>query len=172
MSLSRCFSPVADPAARVLILGSLPGQASLAAQEYYANRQNVFWRIMGDLLGAGPALPYAQRLDILRAAGIALWDVIAAGERPGSLDADIVKASVCVNDFSAFFAVHRGIERIFFNGGAAEAAFRRHVMPGLSGAKLQLIRLPSTSPAHAASTYADKLAAWSAITVPSAPVNK
>lgn len=163
MSLSQCFPPVADPAARVLILGSLPGRASLAAQEYYANRHNAFWRIMGDLLGAGPALPYAQRLDSLRAAGIALWDVIAAGERPGSLDADIVRASVCVNDFSAFFAVHRGIERVFFNGGAAEATFRRHVLPGLSEVKLQLVRLPSTSPAHAASSYADKLAAWSAI---------
>jgi hypoxanthine-DNA glycosylase len=163
MSLSQCFPPVADPAARVLILGSLPGRASLAAQEYYANRHNAFWRIMGDLLGAGPALPYAQRLEKLRAAGIALWDVIAAGERPGSLDADIVKASVCVNDFSAFFAVHRGIERVFFNGGAAEATFRRHVLPTLPEAKLQLIRLPSTSPAHAASRYADKLAAWSAI---------
>lgn len=163
MSLSQCFPPVADPAARVLILGSLPGRASLAAQEYYANRHNAFWRIMGDLLGAGPALPYAQRLEKLRAAGIALWDVIAAGERPGSLDADIVKASVCVNDFSAFFAVHRGIERVFFNGGAAEATFRRHVLPTLPETKLQLIRLPSTSPAHAASRYADKLAAWSAI---------
>jgi double-stranded uracil-DNA glycosylase len=166
VSLSHGFPPVADQSARLLILGSLPGKVSLAAQAYYANRQNAFWRIMGDLIGAGPALPYAQRLEVLQAAGIALWDVIAAGERPGSLDADIVKASVCVNDFSAFFAVHRGIRRVFFNGGAAEAAFRRHVLPGLPGADLQLIRLPSTSPAHAASSYTDKLAAWSAIIAP------
>lgn len=166
MSLSHGFPPVADPSARLLILGSLPGKASLVAQEYYANRQNAFWRIMGDLIGAGPALPYAQRLERLRAAGVALWDVIAAGERPGSLDADIVKNSVCVNDFSAFFAVHRGIRRVFFNGGAAEAAFCRHVLPGLPEAELRLIRLPSTSPAHAARCYADKLSAWSAIVAP------
>lgn len=166
MDLSCCFPPVADPSARVLILGSLPGQASLAAQEYYAHRQNAFWRIMGDLIGAGPALPYGQRLEKLRAAGIALWDVIAAGERPGSLDSDIVKDSVCVNDFLAFFAVHRGIRQVFFNGGAAEATFRRYVLPALREANLQLIRLPSTSPAHAASSYADKLAAWSVIVAP------
>ncbi|MBL8430422.1 MAG: DNA-deoxyinosine glycosylase [Dechloromonas sp.] len=166
MTLSHGFPPVASPSAQVLVLGSLPGKASLAAQEYYANKQNAFWRIMGDLVGAGPALPYSQRLQRLCAAGIALWDVIAAGERPGSLDADIVKKTVCANDFSAFFAVNRSIARVFFNGGVAEAAFRRHVLPGLQGADLQLIRLPSTSPAHAASSYAEKLAAWSAIIAP------
>ena len=166
MALSHGFPPVADKSARLLVLGSLPGRASLAVHEYYANKQNAFWRIMGDLVDAGPALPYEQRLKRLNAAGIALWDVMAAGERPGSLDADIVKSSVRINDFSAFFAVHRSIARVFFNGGAAEAAFRRHVLPGLQGADFQLIRLPSTSPAHAASSYADKLAAWSAIIAP------
>jgi len=165
MSLSLGFPPVAGPSARLLVLGSLPGKASLDAQQYYAHRHNAFWRIMGDLIDAGPAVPYAQRLERLGGAGIALWDVIAAGERAGSLDADIVKASVCVNDFSAFFAAHRNIDRIFFNGGVAEAAFRRHVLPELAGMNLQLIRLPSTSPAHAAMSYAAKLAAWSAIVV-------
>jgi len=172
MSLSHGFPPVADPSARVLVLGSLPGKVSLAAQAYYANKQNAFWRIMGDLLGAGPTVPYVQRLEKLQTAGIALWDVIAAGERPGSLDADIVRDSVRANDFSAFFAVHRNIHHIFFNGGAAEAAFRRLVLPGLSGASFQLIRLPSTSPAHAASSYAEKLQAWSAIVGPVTAANK
>jgi hypoxanthine-DNA glycosylase len=163
MSLSHGFPPVADSTARVLILGSLPGEASLRAGQYYANERNTFWRIMGDLFGAGPALPYAQRLEKLGAAGIALWDVIAACERFGSLDSDIVNSSVSVNDFSAFFSVHRSIERVFFNGGAAEASFRRLVLPELPGVNLQLFRLPSTSPAHAARSYAEKLAAWSAI---------
>lgn len=166
MSLSQGFPPVADGSARLLVLGSLPGQASLEAGEYYAHRHNAFWRIMGDLIGAGPALAYGQRLAKVRAAGIALWDVIAAGERAGSLDADIVQSSVCVNDFSAFFAVHRSIDRVFFNGAAAEAAFRRHVLPGLPGSTLRLIRLPSTSPAHASRSYAEKLAAWSVIVRP------
>ena len=163
MSLSHGFPPVAGTAARVLVLGSLPGETSLRAGQYYAHQRNSFWRIMGDLLGGGLSLSYAQRLDKLGAAGIALWDVIAACERFGSLDSDIVNSSVCVNDFSAFFAVHRNIERVFFNGGAAEVSFRRHVLPGLQGMNLQLVRLPSTSPAHAARSYAEKLAAWSVI---------
>lgn len=157
------FPPVADARARLLILGSMPGKASLDAQAYYAHRQNVFWRIMGALFGAGPELPYEVRLEKLRANGVALWDVIAACERTGSLDADIDGATVRVNDFPGFFAVHPGIGQVFFNGAVAEAAFRRHVLPALAGRGLQLCRLPSTSPAHAARCYQDKLAAWSAI---------
>ena len=163
MSLICGFPPVADAAARVLILGSMPGKASLQAVRYYAHERNAFWRIMGDLIGAGPGLDYPQRLEKLKAAGFALWDVIAACERESSLDTDIVSASVKPNDFSAFFAVHRSIERVFFNGGAAAASFRRHVLPALGDAALPLVRLPSTSPAHAARSYGEKLAAWSAI---------
>ena len=163
MSLIRCFSPVAAADARVLILGSMPGKASLHADQYYAHPRNAFWRIMGDLLGAGPDLLYPERLEKLTKAGIALWDVIAACERESSLDADIVGTTVLPNDFSAFFAVHRSIDRIFFNGAAAEASFRRLVLPGLVGPERQLVRLPSTSPAHAGLQYAEKLAAWSAI---------
>ena len=163
MSLIRGFPPVAAPDARLLVLGSMPGTASLRAGQYYAHPRNAFWRIMGDLVGAGPDLPYDVRLVRLKAAGIALWDVIDACVRPGSLDANIVAPTVCANDFAGFFAVHRNIRRICFNGGAAEANFRRYVAPGLAGLDLQFFRLPSTSPAHAARSYADKLAAWSAV---------
>lgn len=166
MLVLRCFDYIARDDARILILGSMPGKASLAAQEYYAYKHNAFWRIMGDLLGAGPELPYAQRLARLQAAGIALWDVMAACERPGSLDADIVGASVRANDFPSFFAAHPGIRRVFFNGGTAEASFRRMVLPALPEHDLVLNRLPSTSPAHAALAYPAKLAAWSAIVAP------
>ncbi|MCG2575482.1 DNA-deoxyinosine glycosylase [Dechloromonas sp. XY25] len=163
MSQVSSFPPVAAPDARVLILGSMPGEASLRAGQYYAHQRNAFWRIMGDLLGAGPALPYADRLARLQAAGIALWDVIADCRRSGSLDAAIVKDSVRANDFGGFFAAHPGVERVYFNGGVAEANFRRHVLPGLPGTTLHMQRLPSTSPAHAARPYAEKLAAWSVI---------
>lgn len=163
LALKQGFPPVVDADARILILGSMPGEMSLRAGQYYANERNAFWRIMGDLIGAGPALPYEQRLAKLQAAGIALWDVIAACERYGSLDSDIVNSSIRENDFLAFFAAYRSIRRVFFNGGTAEAAFRRQVLPGLAGIDLQLYRLPSTSPAHAARGYAEKLAAWSAI---------
>jgi len=158
--LLRGLPPVAAADARLLILGSMPGQASLAAGRYYAHPRNAFWRIMGELFGFAADLPYEARLQCLRANGVALWDVIAACERRGSLDADIAPASVRVNDFPAFFAAHPGIRRIAFNGAAAEAAFRRHVAPP-PGISCQ--RLPSTSPAHAARGYEAKLAAWSAL---------
>lgn len=161
--LLRGFPPVVAAGAHTLVLGSMPGAASLAAGEYYAHPRNAFWRIMGDLLGAAPELPYAQRLQRLGAAGLALWDVIGVCARPGSLDADIDAASVEVNDFAGFFAAQPAIRRVFFNGAAAETAFRRRVLPGLAGRPLLLCRLPSTSPAHAARGYAEKLAAWSAI---------
>jgi len=163
VSVICSFPPIANSAARLLILGSMPGKASLKVAHYYAHPRNAFWRIMGDLVGARPELPYEQRLERLKANGIALWDVIAACERSTSLDADIVAASVKPNEFSAFFAVHRSIEWVFFNGAAAQASFRRQVLPGLGDCRLQLRCLPSTSPAHAACNYAEKLAAWSAI---------
>ena len=162
MNLLQGFPPVADAGARLLILGSMPGAASLAAGEYYAHRHNAFWGIMGELVGARPELPYGERLQRLQAAGIALWDVIGQCQRPGSLDADIDAASVAVNDFSGFFAVHRKIEAILFNGALAESSFRRHVLPHFPVPAWRLVRLPSTSPAHAALRFEQKLALWRA----------
>jgi hypoxanthine-DNA glycosylase len=92
-----------------------------------------------------------------------LWDVIAGCERSGSLDADIVRTSVRANDFACFLAAHPGIERVFFNGAAAETNFRRHGLPQATANHCRLLRLPSTSPAHAARGYAEKLAAWSVV---------
>ncbi|MCD9028630.1 DNA-deoxyinosine glycosylase [Luteimonas sp. BDR2-5] len=157
----RSFPPVARADARVLILGSMPGEASLSAGRYYAHPRNLFWPIMGALAGAGPDLAYAARIAKLQATGIALWDVIAECVRPGSLDARIRAGSVVVNDLPGFLARYPGISRICFNGATAETLFRRHVLPRLADAPT-LMRLPSTSPAHAAMGFADKLAAWRA----------
>ena len=154
------FPPIENPGATVLILGSMPGKASLKAGQYYAHPRNAFWAIMGDLIGAYPSLDYASRVASLQSAGIALWDVLACCQREGSLDADIVKASIHPNDFNAFFATHTQITRVFFNGTMAEICFHRHVRPSLVAGPLHFQRLPSTSPAHAAKTYAQKLTAW------------
>jgi len=156
------FPPVYDRLARVLILGSMPGIASLEQGEYYAHPRNAFWPIMGELVGAGPGLPYAQRLARLRAAGVALWDVLYACRREGSLDARIEIASEQPNAIPGLLAECRGIDRILFNGGAAERLFSRHVAGRLVtlDREFQLQRLPSTSPAYAAMPFAAKLAAW------------
>jgi hypoxanthine-DNA glycosylase len=160
----RGFPPVARRGARVLVLGSMPGAASLAAGEYYAHPRNQFWRIVGELLDVDPAAPYARRTAALRRADIALWDVLASCRRPGSLDADIDERSIVVNPFADFLAAHPHIRRVCFNGARAEAAWCRHVLPVLPrDRELACLRLPSTSPAHAALTFRQKLRAWRAL---------
>jgi hypoxanthine-DNA glycosylase len=162
--LSAGFPPIADARARVLVLGSLPGVKSLEMREYYAQKYNAFWRIMGELCGAGPALEYPERLVRVRAHGIAVWDVLAAGEREGSLDSAIVRDSIVVNDFNGFFAQHRNLRRICFNGNTAAQLFRRHVLPRLvpEAAAIERAVLPSTSPAYASLRFEEKLERWRA----------
>jgi TDG/mug DNA glycosylase family protein len=168
MELLQGFAPVAAENASVLILGSMPGAASLEASRYYAYPHNVFWKIMGELYGAGPELEYRQRLSVLVENRIALWDVIAACHRPGSLDSNISSSGLQANDFAGFLAVHKAIERIYFNGQKAAQLFTRYVKPTL-GRHYRLRTLPSTSPANASKSYADKLAAWSFIKLDGQP---
>ena len=162
MKLSQGFTPVARPDARILILGSMPGVASLEAVQYYAFPRNAFWRIMGDLFAAGPALDYPSRLQKLTENHIALWDVIAACHRPGSLDSAISEDGMATNDFNSFFTCHPHITQVYFNGQKAAGLFKKKVAPGLTG-HYEYHALPSTSPANAAKPYAAKLEAWSVI---------
>lgn len=156
----RGFEPVAAPDARILVLGSMPGVASLRQARYYAHPRNAFWPIAASVFGFDPGLDYAGRLRSLQAAGVALWDVLQACDRPGSLDADIRAGTLVANDFGAFLARHPAIVRICFNGGKAASLYRRHVLPGVA-ASVEYLALPSTSPAHAAASFDQKLAAWS-----------
>lgn len=162
--LSVGFPPISTPAARILVLGSLPGRKSLEMRQYYAQPQNAFWRIMDALFAAGPALAYPDRIGRLAASRVAVWDVLAAGERSGSLDSAIVAASIVVNDFGAFFERHGDVGLICFNGGKAAELYRRRVQPSLAPrfAALEQRLLPSTSPAYASLSFAAKLARWSA----------
>jgi TDG/mug DNA glycosylase family protein len=160
--ISAGFAPISAPGARVLILGSLPGAESLRRREYYAQPHNAFWRIMGELFGFAHELPYAARIGALLAHDVAVWDVCAAARRSGSLDSAIDVNSIRMNDFASFYARHRGIALIGFNGAKAAALYKRRVVP-LLGAELANIAslvLPSTSPAHASRSYRDKKAAW------------
>ncbi|MFA7291342.1 MAG: DNA-deoxyinosine glycosylase [Rhodocyclaceae bacterium] len=160
------FAPISRADARVLVLGSMPGVASLAAGQYYAHGRNSFWPIMGTLFGFDPALPYLRRVSALQAARVAVWDVLQSCTRPGSLDSAIERNSEVANDFPAFFCRHPEIADVFFNGGAAEAAFRRHVLPALQGRSLMMTRLPSTSPANASFSFERKLVAWQSLLLP------
>ncbi|MAG94362.1 MAG: DNA-deoxyinosine glycosylase [Planctomycetaceae bacterium] len=156
------FPPIASPDARVLVLGSMPGEESLRRQQYYAHPQNAFWPIMGELFSAGADLPYPERTGRLREAGVAVWDVLKHCRRAGSLDASIESKTIVANDFLAFFAEHSRIRVVFFNGRKAEEMFRRRVLPELGAAAAELSRhlLPSTSPAYASLSRGEKLDRW------------
>ena len=163
-STTKGFPPVARRDARVLVLGSLPSRRSVQAGEYYAHPRNAFWTIMREIAGA--AGDYRSRCLALQARGIALWDVLSSSVRPGSLDADIDLASAVPNDFERFFADHARVRLVCFNGRTAQAMFRRFVRPALSIERLEYALLPSTSPAHAAMTIAEKLDTWRGIIEP------
>jgi TDG/mug DNA glycosylase family protein len=158
----QSLAPVANADARVLILGSMPGAASLAQQRYYAHPRNAFWPIMASLYGFAADLPYAIRLHKLTSQGVALWDVLAHCERQGSLDSAIRNEQA--NDFDCFFATHPHIHVIAFNGGKALQSFQKHVEPHLVRPIPRILALPSTSPAYAAMPFSQKLQLWQQIT--------
>jgi len=147
----------------VLILGSMPGVASLRAGQYYAHPRNAFWPLMEALFGIPSTMAYAERTAALIRQGIALWDVLASCSRPGSLDASIDPASVTPNDIGGLLSRHPTIATLFFNGQMAETVYRRHLshcLGELAAAGLVCHRLPSTSPANAGWSFERKLAAW------------
>jgi hypoxanthine-DNA glycosylase len=157
MTFKLCFPAVVDSSTRVLILGSLPGEVSLAHGQYYANPQNKFWILVGDLIGRDlVAMDYASRLATLLECRIGLWDVVAQAQRAGSLDSRI--RNHASNDLITLIDTLPGLAAIAFNGGTAAKIGMRAL--GARAEQYRILRLPSSSPAHAAVPYADKLAAW------------
>ena len=165
MTHIHSFAPIADSAATRLVLGSMPGVASLRAGEYYAHPRNAFWPIMSALLHFDGAADYPTRCAQLVKNHIAVWDVLHTCTRSGSLDSAIVESSIVPNDFANFLTTHSRIRQIFFNGAKSEQAYRKYVLPNLPPDlnEIPTHRLPSTSPAHAGMTFADKLARWQII---------
>ena len=163
---ARCFSPIASPDARLLILGSMPGPVALNAGQYYAHPRNAFWPIMGKLLGFSQGLDYQGRVAQLCQAGVAVWDVLYSCRRQGALDTAI--DDEVANDLAEFLVTHTAIGHVFFNGAKAESCFRRHVRRHVTLAlperRIAFARLPSTSPAHARLSFEGKLDAWRAVT--------
>ena len=141
---------------RVLILGSFPSEKSLDTGEYYANTRNQFWRLLGSLIGFAAELPYTERIEAVTAAGVALWDVVHSCRRVGSLDANIDRKTLVLNDFHSFLTERPTIERGFVNGLTAYTLFQQ------ADIALPAARLPSSSGALTMS-FADKLAAWQVV---------
>ena len=148
--------PIIAEGAESLILGNMPSVLSLGAQQYYANPRNSFWRITGEIFGFDASAPYDVRTAALTSRSIAVWDVLRACRRRGSLDSAVEPDSMVANDFGQLFERHPRITRVFFNGAASEKNFNRliRVAPDL-----HYRRLPSTSPAQTM-RYEEKLAAW------------
>ena len=164
-SATTGFPPIVSANARVLILGTLPSRKSLEYRQYYGHPQNQFWRIMGELFAAGPELPYAERVEVLCRCGVAVWDVLRSSVRPGSLDASIDTTPARPNSFSALLLQYPEIRTICFNGRKAEQLFQQlgTEIIGNAANELSYLSLPSTSPAHAAMSFEDKLLRWTAV---------
>jgi len=158
------FGAVARADATLLLLGSMPGRVSLEAAEYYAHPRNAFWWLAGELWGIDPAASYPQRLLALQEARVALWDVLQACERDGSLDSAIHARTERAQPLARFLGEHPGITMVACNGAKAEQAWRRHVLPQWpqKQARPRQVRLDSSSPAHAAKTREQKLVQWRA----------
>jgi len=155
--VKTCFPPSVDTGCTKLILGSMPGEESLRRQQYYAHPRNAFWPLLGRLLDFPPDLPYVRRLERLRTAGIALWDTVGQGIRPGSLDSHITLVEP--NDFTLFLSKYPKIIRIFFNGKTAYNFFIKY-NANLNNKNYDLYVLPSSSPAYAVLNFEQKLQKW------------
>lgn len=165
MTTKRCFPPVVDAHTRVLVLGSLPGEVSLAQNQYYAHKQNRFWHLMGDVLGVDlVGQDYPARLQALLGYGVGLWDVVAEARRDGSLDSNI--RDHAGNDLLGLIGTLPSLRAIAFNGGTAakigEKALGALGALGAHGDRHAILRLPSSSPAYTLA-YAEKRVAWQAL---------
>jgi hypoxanthine-DNA glycosylase len=156
----NCFAPIANSNSRILILGTLPGEVSLAKNEYYGHSRNHFWPIIADVLGENLPVPYEERVAMLLRNGVALWDVLHSAQRVASaLDSKI--ENPIANDFAGFFTAHPQIRGLLFNGNNAQKFFRRLVAKtqNVPLSAEQMRTVPSTSPAYAR-PFEEKVVKW------------
>ena len=161
MTLVHSFEPIVGRNPRIIILGSMPGVVSLQAVQYYANPRNAFWAIIAELFGIDIECSYESRVRQVSQLPLILWDTLKACHRQGSLDAKILRQHIEANNIADLVEQHAGLRVIAFNGAASEKYFyqlEKHRLP--TSHRLELIKLPSTSPANAAMNFKNKLAAW------------
>ena len=160
------FPPQVGAGCKVLVLGTVPSLRSLEMQQSYAHPHNLFWPFMGVLYGAGPGLPYAERIARLHAAGVGIWDVLKDCHRAGSLDSSIRVDSEVPNDIPGLLLDYPTIRAIALNGGKAQQVFARRILPAIPAARrgaIEILALPSTSPANASIPRDVKLERWRAL---------
>lgn len=156
--MKAAFPPIVDKASKILILGTMPGEKSLALQQYYGNRQNQFWKLIFTVFDAPLDEDYKRRLSFLKQKRIALWDVLAMCSREGSLDSNIKDA--VANDFDSFYRNHPNISTVFFSSKAAEKFYIK-LVGKREGISYHV--LPSPSGANATKSFLQKLESWSAL---------
>ena len=162
--MDKGFALEIGPSPRVLVLGSMPSQKSLEKVEYYGHPQNAFWKIMIRYFDLDKDLDYQSRLKHVLDSGIAIWDVIQSCERPGSMDADIVKETIVVNEIEELTRKEPSIKAILLNGGTAETTFKKHLSKeNFIKRGIKLEKMPSTSPAYAKMSLDDKYKIWSRV---------
>ncbi len=159
MTRVQSFAPVIGEHPQILILGSMPGVASLEAVQYYAHPRNVFWPIMGEIFGIDHHADYPQRIAQIKRTPVILWDTLKSCYRPGSLDASIARESIEANDIAGLLGEYPGIRAVACNGASSANYFRKLVLPRISPS-IELLQMPSTSPANAGMNFEQKLAAW------------
>ena len=161
MALVHSFEPIVGRDPRIVILGSMPGVVSLQAVQYYANPRNAFWAIIAELFDIDIDCSYQSRVAQVAQLPLIMWDTLKACHREGSLDSKILRQQIEANDIAGLLGQHRGLRAIAFNGAASEKYFSQLEKPRLAeNHQLELIKLPSTSPANAAMNFQQKLAAW------------
>jgi len=161
MPLVHSFEPIVGRNPRIVILGSMPGVVSLQAVQYYANPRNAFWAIIAELFGIDLDCSYQSRVEQISQLPLVLWDTLKACQREGSLDSKILKQQIEANDIAGLVEQYSGLRAIAFNGAASEKYFNqleKHRLP--ASHQLELIKLPSTSPANAAMNFDQKLVIW------------
>lgn len=155
METKKSFPPLVHSGAKILILGTMPGEESLARGEYYAHPRNAFWRILFDIYGAEYSADYKMKQRLIKQNNLALWDTVCECLRPGSLDSDI--RNIAPNNIPAFLRRHKTIKTVCFNGKSAEKFYYKY---WAEAEGVRYAALPSTSPAYAAMSYKGKLSAW------------
>jgi double-stranded uracil-DNA glycosylase len=164
MSLLRSFEPLIGRQPKVLILGSMPGVKSLQDQQYYAHPRNAFWPIMGELFSIEWSDSYARRVEQIKQLPVIIWDVLQSCHREGSLDSNIRNDQLQANAIPQLLLDYPTLRLIVFNGATSEKMFKRHLFNQIAyPERYTLLRLPSSSPAHAGKSFQQKLAEWSAI---------